>query len=111
MGIWARTLATRPSIRLCPPRHRLYFIDHQNPGRRAVRDRILKTRSPEKRDFDCLGGYTKSTAARWDNRYLVAGHVTGEAVILDFERVIPQQRPVVYTSCDRDYFYLHEARQ
>ena len=43
-----------------------------------------------KEGFLLSGRYTKSTAERWDNRDLVAGHVAGEAVILDFERLIRQ---------------------
>ena len=34
--------------------------------------------------------YQKTTASQWDGQYLVAGYKSGEALILDFNHMIPQ---------------------
>ena len=40
--------------------------------------------------FRLSGTYKKPNAARWDGGYLVAGYPSGEVVILDLNRMIPQ---------------------
>lgn len=71
-----------PLSSLSPPRHRLDFIDHDLSG-------IEDTFTGEE-VFRLHGRYEKPTVAKWDGRYLVAGYYSGEVLILDFERMIPE---------------------
>ena len=40
--------------------------------------------------FQLVGRYADPYDAQWDGRYLVAGYMSGEVLILDFNHMVPQ---------------------
>ena len=71
-----------------PDRPQLNFIDGakwvgSEPSR--IKDTVTG-----KEIFQLVGRYADPYDAQWDGRYLVAGYMSGEVLILDFNHMVPQ---------------------
>ena len=53
-------------------------------------DCSIKDTATEKEVFQLRGKYAEPNIIQWDGRYLVAGYLSGEVLILDFHHVLPQ---------------------
>jgi len=51
---------------------------------------VIKDTVTGKEVFQLVGRYAKPTDMQWDGQYLVAGYMSGEVLILDFNCVLLQ---------------------
>ena len=71
-----------------PDKSHLNFINcAKTPGAGLSR---VKDTATGKEVFQLPGRFKNPTMTQWDGRYLVAGYPSGEVLILDFNRTIPQ---------------------
>jgi len=70
-----------------PDRPHLDLIDSNiwDPGPAVIKDALTG-----KEVFQLVGTDTKPPRIQWDGQYLVAGYMSGEVLILDFNHIVPE---------------------